>query len=218
MAHAGCRRFCGRRGSAGSRAWRRCGGCSPAARRSPWRLRWSPGCPTFTRPDHAGLLAGAGTGSWSAMAAVTMPLFGHLFGLRRHSTAFRFAPATPWGAPPGNARSPQIRRRDSKDHDQIKEMSLDAVEFIRRFPLRVLPGGFVKIRHFGFLSNRNRRAMVKRCRELPPPWTAPPDIVERYEAVCPVCGAGHLHVIESRPAERLRPTATPRQTPPLDTS
>jgi Putative transposase/Transposase zinc-binding domain len=112
----------------------------------------------------------------------------------------------------------RFRWRDSKDHNQIKEMSLDAVEFIRRFLLHVLPGGFVKIRHFGFLSNRNRRAMLERCRELLPPWTAPRDIVGRCEPVCPVCGIGHLHVIESRRAERLPPTATPRQTPPLDTS
>lgn len=40
-----------------------------------------------------------------------------------------------------------VRRwRDSKDHNQMKEMSLDAVEFIRRFLLHVLPSGFVKIR------------------------------------------------------------------------
>ena len=36
---------------------------------------------------------------------------------------------------------------------------------IRRFLLHVLPCGFVKIRHFGFLSKRNRRARVARCRE-----------------------------------------------------
>jgi len=36
-------------------------------------------------------------------------------------------------------------------------MKLDAVEFIRRFLLHVLPAGFVKIRHFGLLANRNRR-------------------------------------------------------------
>jgi hypothetical protein len=44
-------------------------------------------------------------------------------------------------------RSMTVRRwRDSKDHNQMKEMSLDAVEFIRRFLLHVLPSGFVKIR------------------------------------------------------------------------
>jgi hypothetical protein len=32
----------------------------------------------------------------------------------------------------------------------------------------VFPSGFVKVRHFGFLSNRNRKKMVRRCRELLP--------------------------------------------------
>jgi hypothetical protein len=111
----------------------------------------------------------------------------------------------------------RFRWRDSKDHNQIKEMSLDAVEFIRRFLQHVLPTGFVKIRHFGFLSNRNRRMMVERCRELLPPWTPTPELVELYQAVCPVCRIGHLHVVESRLAMQS-PTAPPHQTPPLDSS
>jgi ACS family hexuronate transporter-like MFS transporter len=43
--------------------------------------------------DHAGLIAGAGAGSWSAMVAVTMPVFGHLFDVRRYSVAFWIAAA-----------------------------------------------------------------------------------------------------------------------------
>ena len=44
----------------------------------------------------------------------------------------------------------RFRWRDSRDGNRVKEMSLDAVEFIRRFLMHVLPAGFVKIRHFGF--------------------------------------------------------------------
>jgi len=44
-----------------------------------------------------------------------------------------------------------FRWRDSQHGNEVKEMSLEAVEFIRRFLLHVLPSGFVKIRHFGFL-------------------------------------------------------------------
>jgi hypothetical protein len=44
------------------------------------------------------------------------------------------------------------RWRDSKDHNHIKMMILTATDFIRRFLLYVLPSGFVKIRHFGFLA------------------------------------------------------------------
>jgi hypothetical protein len=43
-------------------------------------------------------------------------------------------------------------------------MTLDAPEFIRRFLLHVLPSGFVKIRHFGLLANRNRRQALSLCR------------------------------------------------------
>ncbi|MDE3157485.1 MAG: IS91 family transposase [Acidobacteriota bacterium] len=111
----------------------------------------------------------------------------------------------------------RFRWRDSKDLNQIKEMSLDAVEFIRRFLQHVLPSGFVKIRHFGFLSNRNRRPMVERCRELLPPWTPTPKMIEPYQAICPACGIGHLHVVESRPPVRST-TAASHQPPRVDSS
>ena len=111
-----------------------------------------------------------------------------------------------------------FRWRDSQDNNQIKEMSLDAVEFIRRFLLHVLPCGFVKIRHFGFLSNRNRQTMVQQCRELLPASASPPVITERHEVLCPVCKVGHLHVIESRSTPRLLHSAALDQTPRLDSS
>ena len=112
----------------------------------------------------------------------------------------------------------RFRWRDSQDNNQIKEMSLDAVEFIRRFLLHVLPCGFVKIRHFGFLSNRNRQAMVQRCRELLPPSEAIPVIIERHQAVCPVCKIGHLHTIELRFTPRFLASTEPHQTLRLDSS
>ena len=58
----------------------------------------------------------------------------------------------------------RFRWRDSKHNNRIKVMNLDAVEFIRRFLLHVLPSGFVKIRHFGLLANRNRRRALALCR------------------------------------------------------
>ena len=51
----------------------------------------------------------------------------------------------------------RFRWRDSRHHNRSAVMTLDAVEFIRRFLLHVLPSRFVKIRHFGLLANRNRR-------------------------------------------------------------
>ena len=96
--------------------------------------------------------------------------------------------------------------RDSQDHNRIKEMTLDAVEFIRRFLLHVLPDRFVKIRHYGLLSNRNRKARVRACKELlgmvpslaedPTPRSGWQEIMERLTGIdpmlCPHCGKGRM--------------------------
>lgn len=97
-----------------------------------------------------------------------------------------------------------FRWRDSADGNQQKRMTLDALEFIRRFLLHVLPSGFVKIRHFGFLANRKRRESLVLCRSLLPPSPAPvtllTDIQQRaVERKCPFCKTGTLHVMERIP-------------------
>ena len=55
-------------------------------------------------------------------------------------------------------------------------MQLEPVEFLRRFMLHVLPRGFNRIRHYGLLSNRNKRALLARARTAlnasPPPQPA----------------------------------------------
>ena len=56
--------------------------------------------------------------------------------------------------------------KDYTDGNKQKVMTLEAFEFIRRFLLHVLPDGFVKIRHFGFLSNRRRKECLEACRML----------------------------------------------------
>jgi hypothetical protein len=45
-------------------------------------------------------------------------------------------------------------------------MTLAVDEFIRRFLMHVLPRKFVKIRHYGILSNRNRSTKLRKCKEL----------------------------------------------------
>jgi putative transposase len=52
---------------------------------------------------------------------------------------------------------------DSADHNQQKVMTVSRDEFLRRFLLHLLPKGFVRIRHFGFLANRRRAALLPRC-------------------------------------------------------
>ena len=120
-----------------------------------------------------------------------------------------------------------FRWRDSKDNNQTKVMTLDAVEFIRRFLLHILPAGFVKIRHFGFLSSRRRSAAIAICRELLPPFATGADAVPMLsdeqqcaiERRCPVCQAGHLHISRWLSAEELvGTTAYVRSIHQLDSS
>ena len=56
--------------------------------------------------------------------------------------------------------------KDYANGNRKRVMTLDAMEFIRRFLLHVLPNGFVRIRHYGFLANRVRSAKLQLCRDL----------------------------------------------------
>ena len=93
-----------------------------------------------------------------------------------------------------------------------KRMTLDAGEFIRRFLLHVLPDGFQRIRHYGFLANGHRRAKVALIRKLlgatpagPPAVAdvepAPDDMAKPEALVCPCCG-GAMIMIEILPGPR----------------
>jgi hypothetical protein len=56
-----------------------------------------------------------------------------------------------------------FRWRDSAHQNQQKLLTLSLDEFLRRFLLHILPKGFVRIRHFGFLANRRRAALLPVC-------------------------------------------------------
>jgi len=56
--------------------------------------------------------------------------------------------------------------RDYKDNNKEKFMTVSAEEFIRRFLLHVLPHKYVKIRHYGILSNKNKKTKLALCRGL----------------------------------------------------
>lgn len=58
-----------------------------------------------------------------------------------------------------------FRWKDNRDGKE-KLMTLDAVEFIRRFLLHILPERFVKIRYFGFMSNSQRKNKIDKIRSL----------------------------------------------------
>ena len=105
--------------------------------------------------------------------------------------------------------------RDRRDHDRIKHCTLAAHEFIRRFLLHLLPKGYTRIRHYGFLANPRKGSGLARCRQLlglppevpkPPKKTARELLLDRAgidPTVCPACGRGTLHIIAELP--RLDP-------------
>jgi hypothetical protein len=86
-----------------------------------------------------------------------------------------------------------FRWKDYAHGSRTREMTLMATEFLRRFFLHVLPKGFVRIRHFGFLANRFRAARVQLCRQLLanaplPPATAQVPHTDAAIWHCPHCG------------------------------
>jgi hypothetical protein len=100
--------------------------------------------------------------------------------------------------------------KDYAGGNKRRTMMLDAVEFIRRFMLHILPGGFVRIRQFGFLANRVRNRKLALCRALlgapsVPPRSALAEVRGRKadEKPCPVCQTGHMILIRLPYAERL---------------
>ena len=86
-----------------------------------------------------------------------------------------------------------FRWKDYAHGSKTRQMTLAAREFLRRFFLHVLPKGFVRIRHFGFLGNRFRAARVQLGRQLlanaPLPPT-PAQVPHTAAAIwhCPHCG------------------------------
>jgi hypothetical protein len=92
-----------------------------------------------------------------------------------------------------------------------KLMKLSAVEFVRRFLIHVLPSGFVRIRHYGFLANRHRMEKLALCRkllgnaqptesEVAGPAEEPKQAQEVTPTkVCPVCGAARMIVVAEFP-------------------
>ncbi len=87
-----------------------------------------------------------------------------------------------------------FRWRDYAHGGKKKVMTVSADEFLRRFLLHVLPGGLVRIRHFGLFANRKRSAALERCRALlgVAKCVDPP---ETPSLRCPSC-SGIMQVVE----------------------
>lgn len=95
-----------------------------------------------------------------------------------------------------------FKYKDYRDENKIKEMTINAEEFIRRFLMHILPPHFMKIRHYGLLGNRNKSTKLALCKKL----TKTPikekvnlstiEILKKTLGkefnICPVCKKGHL--------------------------
>jgi len=111
-----------------------------------------------------------------------------------------------------------FRRKDYANGNRQRIMTLDAVEFLRRFLLHVLPKGFMRVRYYGFLANRHRADKLERIRFLlgqqplcvgsGPPAIQPGEDPAEHELLdnsqlCPHCEKGRLRVVAPLPVKPL---------------
>ena len=108
----------------------------------------------------------------------------------------------------------RFRWKDYKNNNQLKIMELSDEEFVRRFLLHVLPSGFMKIRHYGFLANKNRDKRLELCRALlkalKHSLPATVFVKPKPRNCCPDCGSCTFAVVFSslRRQATLLPTGT----------
>ena len=79
----------------------------------------------------------------------------------------------------------KISVKDYKNNNEKKTVTMSGVEFLRRFMMHILPRGFVKIRHYGLLANRNKKTKLTLCRKL----TKSPEYKPLFE------GLGTLEIV-----------------------
>jgi hypothetical protein len=104
---------------------------------------------------------------------------------------------------------------NNRKKNRTESVTIRAVEFIRRFLLHSLPKAFVRIRHYGFLANRNRMAKLKDIRILLKLPTQPAKIQASLEqmmlqltgtniTICPCCNKGKMQLLAEIPMYRAR--------------
>ena len=103
----------------------------------------------------------------------------------------------------------------NRKKQSTETVTITAVEFIRRFLLHSLPSGFVRIRYYGFLANRNRRTNLKVIRKL---LKLPSQLVKTQASLeemvlqltgidittCPCCNKGKMQLLAEIPSYRAR--------------
>ncbi len=104
----------------------------------------------------------------------------------------------------------------NRKEQSTETITVTAVEFIRRFLLHSLPSGFVRIRHYGFLANRNRNENLNTIRNLMGVSSPPEKEVASLElmmlqltgtdiTICSCCSKGKMHFFAEIPKCRARP-------------
>jgi hypothetical protein len=100
-----------------------------------------------------------------------------------------------------------FRWKDYRHGSQIRTLTLDVHEFIRRFLVHVLPKRFVRIRYFGLLAPRCRTHALATCRgalAVPAPPATEPSVPAQSKSTwpCPRCGAP-MRIVERLTARQL---------------
>ena len=101
-----------------------------------------------------------------------------------------------------------FRWKDYRHGSQIRTLTLDVDEFLRRFLLHVLPKRFVRIRYFGLLAPRCRTHDLATCRAAlavaPAPPATEPSVPAQPRSTwpCPRCGAP-MRIVERLTARQL---------------
>lgn len=105
--------------------------------------------------------------------------------------------------------------KDRADNNALKKTVISASEFIRRFLLHVLPPGFMKIRYFGFLSNKNKKQKIPSIRKLIGIYIKLPEkqkenireMIYRLTGqdiqCCPQCKTGKMRGLATLPSKYL---------------
>jgi hypothetical protein len=109
-----------------------------------------------------------------------------------------------------------FRWKDYQRGNRQWTMTLDAVEFLRRFLLHVLPHGFQRTRHYGLFANSVRKVKLPLCRRAPAstaareaaiPWPPRPS----RSAVCPACHVGQMQLQDTWFSQRTAPDGSRRR-------
>ena len=103
-------------------------------------------------------------------------------------------------------------------HGNEEKCTLDGQEFLRRFLMHVPPRGFVRVRSYGFMANRNRKQNVERARQLIGE-VGTPQIRESFQPLrlCPACSGRDRRTLHFAPRPQVAPQFDlPSRPPPIE--